>query len=75
MLSFASSDRFKVAANALRAIGFFFAQVHIPAALDSAEAAGKVRTVVFNALKHKSPKVSWNACIVIGKVIKNQSLA
>ena len=75
ILTFAKSERFKVAANALRALSFFLAQVDIPTVLDDESTlGGHIRQVVYSSLHNKNPKVSWNACIVIGKTIKNPSL-
>lgn len=69
-MTFARSERFKVAANALRSLGYFLEQVDIPSIFDEESTmSGQIRQVVYSSLHNKSPKVSWNACIVIGKTI------
>lgn len=78
ILTFAKSDRLKTAANALRALGFFLAEADLVLVFDTSDQsdeARQIRQIVQNQLAHKSPKVSWNACIVIAKTIKNESLA
>ena len=75
ILAYAKSERFRVSAAALRALGYFLSQIDIPTVLSEATLPGQVRQVVHKSMHHKNPKVSWNACVVIGKTIKNESLA
>ena len=71
ILGFARSDKLKVAANALRALSFFLAEADLRL-LDDGGLPAQIREIVLMQLANKSPKVSWNACIVIAKTIKNK---
>lgn len=71
ILGFARSDKLKVAANALRALSFFLAAADLRL-LDDDGLPAQIREIVHIQLANKSPKVSWNACIVIAKTIKNE---
>lgn len=69
ILVFAKSDKLKVAANALRALSFFLADVDLR--LLDENLPMQIKDILHMQLANKSPKVSWNACIVIAKTIKN----
>ena len=78
ILAFSQSEKLKVSANGLRALGFLLATANLPEVLDdkgkTENLAGKIRLTIHSSLRNKSPKVSWNACIVVAKTIANESL-
>lgn len=77
IIEFAKSDKLKVAANGLRALAFFLSLVNFEKFRPSNEIYCKtqIQQTVQNQMRNKSAKVCWNACIVVGKTIKNTSLA
>ena len=81
IMTYAVSTRDKVTANAIRTLGYFLSQVelaHFQQELEKDNQASSFTSAINKALmaglRNKSPKVAWNSCIAISKVIRNPSL-
>mmetsp|Transcript_22758 Transcript_22758/g.30363 ORF Transcript_22758/g.30363 Transcript_22758/m.30363 type:complete len:89 (+) Transcript_22758:1229-1495(+) len=74
VLTFASSEKLKVSANALRALAFFLGGTKLNSVADASAFLPRVRQIVHAQLSNRSAKVCWNACIVVAKTIKNETL-
>ena len=81
IMTYAVSTRDKVSANAIRTLGYFLSQVdlaHFQQELEKDNQASNFTSAINKALmaslRNKSPKVTWNSCIAISKVIRNPTL-
>lgn len=81
IMTYAVSSRDKVTANAIRTLGYFLSQIdiaHFQQELEqdtqAANFTSAIKRALMAGLRNKSPKVTWNSCIAIGKTIRNPTL-